>query len=159
MDSFRLVTLVRRLHHASRAQIAMELRARGYDDITPSHIYIFQTPGPDGVRPTELAQRTLMTKQAMNHLLAGLERRGYIERVAAEGDGRARVLRLTTKGRELTQVIHESAAQIEHRWEDALGTGPMHALVEALARLDALGPSPLPASAADASSGSGVSRS
>lgn len=139
--------------------MATELRARGYNDITPSHIYIFQTPGPDGVRPIELARRTLMTKQAMNHLLAGLEQRGYIERVAAEGDGRARVIRLTTKGRELTQIIHESAAQVEHRWEDALGSEPTHALVEALERLDALGPSPSPGSAADASSGSGVARS
>ena len=80
MDSFRLVTLIRRLHLAIRAEIAEQVRAAGYDDIAPAHLYVFQTPGPCGVRPTELAERTLMTKQAMNHLLSGLEAGGYLER-------------------------------------------------------------------------------
>ena len=39
-----------------------------------------------------------MTKQATNHLLSGLEARGYIQRVAAAGDGRGKVLRMTTRG-------------------------------------------------------------
>jgi DNA-binding MarR family transcriptional regulator len=142
MDSFELVTVVRRLHHAIRAHVAAELLARGYDDITPAHIYIFQTPGPDGLRPTELAQRTLMTKQAMNHLLTSLEERGYIERVAADGDRRARVLRLTSRGRRLTQVIQDCASQIEHRWEQALGLESMRELLAALKQLDNIGTEP-----------------
>jgi DNA-binding MarR family transcriptional regulator len=136
MDSFRLITLVRRLHLAVRAELADELRARGYDDITPAHIYVFQTPGPDGVRPTELAQRALMTKQAMNHLLGGLEQRGYLERVAAPGDGRARVLRLTRDGRRLTELIQETSAGIERRWEAELGSDRLAEIGEELARLD-----------------------
>lgn len=92
MASFRLVTLIRRLHLAVRAELLEHVHAAGYDDITAAHIYVFQTPGPDGLRPTELADRTLMTKQAMNHLLAGLEAGGYIQRVSVDGDGRARVL-------------------------------------------------------------------
>jgi DNA-binding MarR family transcriptional regulator len=140
MDSFRFVTLIRRLHLAIRAQLTEELRARGYDDITPSHIYAFQTPGPDGVRPTELAQRALMTKQAMNHLLAGLEERGYIQRVTAAGDGRARVLKLTTKGRRLTNLIQQTSTEIERRWEESLGPARMRDLRAALEHLDAIGP-------------------
>jgi DNA-binding MarR family transcriptional regulator len=143
MDSFELITVVRRLHHAIRAHVATELVARGYDDITPAHIYIFQTPGPDGVRPTELAERTLMTKQAMNHLLTRLEERGYIERVAADGDRRARVLRLTSRGRGLTQTIQDCAAQIEHRWEHALGAEKMRELLGALEHLDTVGTGPV----------------
>jgi DNA-binding MarR family transcriptional regulator len=139
MDSFRLVTLIRRLHQAIRAEIAEQVRAHGFDDITTSHIYVFQTPGPDGVRPTELARRTLMTKQAMNHLLAGLQSGGYLERAASPDDGRARVLRLTKKGRVLTTVIQESAAEIEHRWSDALGPRRMQDLVVALGELDVIG--------------------
>jgi DNA-binding MarR family transcriptional regulator len=142
MDSFQLVTVVRRLHHAIRAHVAAELRTRGYDDITPAHIYVFQTPGPDGLRPKELAERTLMTKQAMNHLLTGLEEHGYIERVAADGDRRARVLRLTDKGRRLTQIIQDCAAQIEDRWEQALGAEQMRKLLGALRQLDAVGTGP-----------------
>lgn len=139
MDSFRVVTLLRRLHVRIRLQVTEELRARGYDDITAAHLSVFQTPGPDGMRPTELARRTLMTKQAMNHLLAGLEARGYLERVATGGDGRARVLRLTNKGRQLTKIIQEHAAAIERRWGEALGQERTRELVAALEDLDAVG--------------------
>jgi DNA-binding MarR family transcriptional regulator len=138
MDSFRLVTLIRRLHLAIRAELAEELRGRGYDDITPAHIYVFQTPGPDGVRPTELARRTLTTKQAMNHLLGSLEERGYLERVATTGDGRARVLRLTAKGRRLTALIQEISAGIERRWELELGAAATAEIRAGLERLDGL---------------------
>lgn len=140
MDSFRTVTLMRRLHLAVRAKVTDELRAHGYDDITPAHIYVFQTPGPDGLRPTEVAQRVLMTKQAMNHLLAGLEGRGYLERLPVAGDGRARVLRLTRKGRRLTKLIQETSAAIEHRWESELGPARLAEVRAALERLDAIGP-------------------
>lgn len=137
---FRAVTLIRRLHLAVRAELTEVLRAGGFDDITPAHIYVFQTPGPDGVRPTELAERALMTKQAMNHLLVGLEQRGYLERVSVEGDGRARRLRLTAKGRRLTNLIQQTSSQIERRWTAALGTERMEDLAGALGALDELGP-------------------
>jgi DNA-binding MarR family transcriptional regulator len=140
MDSLRLVTLIRRLHLAVRAEVTEELRARGYDDLTPAHIYVFQTPGPDGLRPTELARRALTSKQAMNHLLGGLEARGYLERVAAPGDGRARILRLTPDGRRLTKVIQEISARIERRWELELGLTTIAAIRDGLERLDSLGP-------------------
>jgi DNA-binding MarR family transcriptional regulator len=139
MDSFRLVTLIRRLHLSIRAELTEELRARGYEDITPAHIYVFQTPGPDGVRPTELARRALTTKQAMNHLLGGLEDRGYLQRVEIPGDGRARVLRLTAKGRRLTTLIQEISVDIERRWELELGLATTGEIRAGLERLDALG--------------------
>jgi DNA-binding MarR family transcriptional regulator len=135
MASFRLVTLIRRLHLAVRAELLEHVHAAGYDDITAAHIYVFQTPGPDGARPTELAERTLMTKQAMNHLLVGLEAGGYIQRVSVEGDGRARVLRLTSKGRTLTDIIQERSAAIEGRWSKQLGTRHLRELVTALGEL------------------------
>jgi DNA-binding MarR family transcriptional regulator len=137
---FRAITLIRRLHLAIRAEIADALRNHGYRDITPAHIYVFQTPGPDGVRPTELANRVLMTKQAMNHLLAGLEQRGYLKRVTGPGDGRARVLRLTSKGRRLTNLIQASSVEIERRWQNELGATRLQNLVDDLSRLDRIGP-------------------
>jgi DNA-binding MarR family transcriptional regulator len=138
MDSFRLVTLIRRLHLAIRAEVTEELRARGYDDITPAHIYVFQTPGPDGLRPTELARRALTTKQAMNHLLGGLEERGYLERLPAPSDGRGRVLCLTARGRKLTKVIQKISADIERRWEAELGLTKTAEIRAGLERLDQL---------------------
>jgi DNA-binding MarR family transcriptional regulator len=140
MDSFRLNTVIRRLHHAMRAQILEEVHARGFDDITYSHLYVFQTPGPDGARPTELARRTMMSKQSMNHLLVTLEENGYLSRVVVEGDGRARVVRLTAKGRRVTAVGQKAAADIERRWADVLGPAQLHDVTATLEKLDALGP-------------------
>ena len=146
MDSFRLITLIRRLHLAIRAQILEEVHARGFEDITASHVYVFQTPGPDGTRPTELARRTLMSKQSMNHLLTGLEESGYLRRVELESDGRARVLRLTPKGRRLTTALQEASADIERRWREAFGESKLQDLTTALEELDAVGPAPMAAS-------------
>jgi DNA-binding MarR family transcriptional regulator len=135
MESFRLVTAIRRLHLAIRAEIVEEVHALGFDDITPSHIYIFQTPGPNGARPTELARRALMTKQSMNHLLASLEKGGYLDRVEGGDDGRARVLQLTPKGHRFTTAIQEIAAAIEHRWAEQLGHPEIRHLTGSLAQL------------------------
>jgi DNA-binding MarR family transcriptional regulator len=135
MESFRLVTAIRRLHLAIRAEIVEGVHALGFDDITPSHVYIFQTPGPDGARPTELARRALMTKQSMNHLLASLEKGGYLHRVGGDDDGRARVLRLTARGHQLTSAIQATAAGIEHRWTELLGPSEIRRLTGSLAQL------------------------
>ncbi len=146
MDSFRVITLIRRLHLAIRAEVLREVHEQGFDDITASHIYVFQTPGPDGVRPTDLARRTLMSKQSMNHLLAKLEESGYLRRVDADDDGRGRVLRLTPKGQRLTTSLRSASAEIERRWTEALGGTRLEELTSTLQELDAVGPGtgPLP---------------
>jgi DNA-binding MarR family transcriptional regulator len=76
-----------------------------------------------------------MTKQAMNHLLAGLEAGGYIQRVSVDGDGRARVLRVTGKGRKLTAIIQDRSAAIERRWSKRLGAQHLQALMADLGEL------------------------
>ncbi len=45
------------------------LHAHGFADLTSAHLNVLQHPGPDAVRPTELAARTRMTRQALNYLL------------------------------------------------------------------------------------------
>jgi DNA-binding MarR family transcriptional regulator len=132
-----LATVIRRLHLHIRSRAYADVQRAGFDDVAPAHLYVFQTPGPDGARPTELAARTLMTKQAMHHLLAGLEERGYIERVHAEADRRGRVLRLTERGRALTAVMQESARRIELEWAEEFGRKAIEGLRGTLGSLDA----------------------
>ncbi|HXY95062.1 MAG TPA: MarR family transcriptional regulator, partial [Acidimicrobiia bacterium] len=131
-----LSSLVRRVHHEIRRRLLDELRARGYHDITQAHLYVFQRPGPDGCRPTELAQRTIVTKQAMNHLLAGLESGGYLRRLPDPHDGRGTVVRLTPKGRKLTNLVHRTASAIEHEWAEQLGPARMDELLVLLHEVD-----------------------
>jgi DNA-binding MarR family transcriptional regulator len=133
-----LATVARRLHLAIRQRLLADLHAAGYTDLTPTHIYVFQTPGPDGVRPTELAAQTNMTKQAMNHVLAGLEASGYIERVRAEDDGRGKVLRLTERGRDVVRLMQQGSAAIERRWVRQIGRARIEELRRTLRDLDTL---------------------
>jgi DNA-binding MarR family transcriptional regulator len=137
-DGPYLITLIRRVHLAVRRQVVADLHAAGFTDLTPAHVYLFQSPGPDGMRPGELAVRTNTTKQAMNHLLAFLEAQGYVRRVAAPGDGRARVVRLTPRGRAVVEAMGDSVERIEQDWVAQLGVRPLRALWRTLRDVDAL---------------------
>ena len=136
-DAPLLSTLIRRLHLLLRRRIHADLCAAGHDRLAPAHIYVFQTPGADGTRPTELARRTNMTKQAMNHLLAGLERDGYLARVRAEADGRGTVIRLTERGREVEQIVRESSLRLEQEWAAELSGDTIEHLRSLLVDIDA----------------------
>jgi DNA-binding MarR family transcriptional regulator len=136
MDGPLLSTLVRRLHLHFRQRIHADLIAAGHGGLTPAHMYIFQLPGPDGVRPTELARRTNMTKQAMNHLLAGLERAGYLRREAAADDGRGAVIRVSDRGRDVQRIMQDSSRRLEVEWAADLADGTIEQLREILARVD-----------------------
>jgi DNA-binding MarR family transcriptional regulator len=105
-----------------REQIHAGVAAAGYEDVNPAHVQVFQYPSPDGLHPSELADKLQITKQSVNDLLGHLERFGYITREPDPNDGRARVIRLTSKGRELQSVIYSQAQAAELRVADLLGT-------------------------------------
>src|ERR1044071_4250663 len=65
---------------AVQRHMLQRLHERGFDDLEAAHLNVFQYPGPQGARPSELAARLRISKQALNYLLRQLERLGYIER-------------------------------------------------------------------------------
>ena len=109
---------------AIHRRIIEELNAAGFDELRVSHMAVLQFPGPDGVRPGLLAQRAGMSKQAMNQLLRSLEAIGYLARSDAPDEGRARIVRLTKRGRAAYAKIHEILRDIEREWSAELG--PKH---------------------------------
>src|SRR5512134_3414880 len=56
------------------------LHESGFGDFDAAYLTVFQYPGPQGARPSELAARLRISKQALNCLLGELERRDYLER-------------------------------------------------------------------------------
>jgi DNA-binding MarR family transcriptional regulator len=107
-----------------REQIFMGVLAAGYDDLNPAHIGLFRYPTLDRQRPSELAEQFQITRQSINDLLGHLEQCGYITRETAPGDRRARVVRLTAKGRRLEKTINAQARAAELEIADVLG--PRH---------------------------------
>ncbi len=96
---------------------------------------VLQFPGPDGIRPGVLAERAGMSKQAMNQLLRSLEALGYIARSDAPDEGRARIVRLTRRGRAAYAKIHEILQDIEREWSAELGPTHFTQLKELLLRV------------------------
>jgi len=120
---------------AIQRRIVKELNAAGYDELRIPHMAVLQFPGPDGVRPGTLAERAGMSKQAMNQLLRSLERLGYISRSDAPEEGRARIVRLTKRGRAAYLRVHEILCDIEHEWSAELGRREFAQLKELLVRV------------------------
>jgi DNA-binding MarR family transcriptional regulator len=106
---------------AIHRRIVNELNAAGFDDLRVPHMAVLQFPGPDGVRPGTLAERAGMSKQAMNQLLRSLETLGYIARSDAPDEGRARIVRLTRRGRAAYAKVHDILRAIEREWIAELG--------------------------------------
>jgi DNA-binding MarR family transcriptional regulator len=128
-------SLLRLPHEVIMARMLAALRGSGFD-LTPTELGVFLYPGPDGRRPIDLARQCNMTRQAMNYVLAALERRGYIKRDAESGVA-ARVVRLTARGWEVVAQIRGCVASIEREWASHLGAQRFKALRETLRELAA----------------------
>lgn len=111
------------------------LHERGYSDLIAPHLSVLQYPGPENTRPSDLAARTRMTKQAMNYLLGQMEELGYLERVSDEADQRFKRIQLTRRGRAASAVMREIVLEIEAEWAKRLGRRQFAELRELLARL------------------------
>jgi DNA-binding MarR family transcriptional regulator len=93
----------------------------GYTDLSRAHVLLFRWPVIDGLRPSELAARNQLSKQTINDLLKDLEKRGYLKRSLDPTDGRARIVRLTERGWNLTQVISDMSFATEREWAQVIG--------------------------------------
>lgn len=104
-----------------RDRMLVGLHQAGYTDLVAAHLDVFQYPGPEHMRPSELAIQTRMTKQALNYLLGNLEQGGYLTREADDDDQRFKRVHLTAKGHDVITAIREIVAQVEAEWEQQLG--------------------------------------
>jgi DNA-binding MarR family transcriptional regulator len=126
-------SLLRLPHEVIVARMLAALASSGFD-ISLTELGVFLYPGPDGRRPSDLARQCNMTRQAMNYVLAGLERRGYIERQAGASVA-ARVVRLTDQGWAIVAQLRGCVRAIEQEWVEHLGAQRFRALREALREL------------------------
>jgi DNA-binding MarR family transcriptional regulator len=116
-----LGALLRVPAQAIHRRIISGLNAAGFDELRLPHMAVLQFPGPDGVRPGVLADRAGVSKQAMNQLLRSLEALGYIVRSDAPDEGRARIVRLTKRGRAAYAKAHDILRDIEREWRAEMG--------------------------------------
>ena len=113
--------LLRLAWQAVRERIYEGVLEAGYTDLSPAHVLLFRWPTLDGLRPSELAARHQLSRQSINDLLGDLEKRGYLERTPDPTDGRARIVRLTERGWNVSQVLNDTGLATESEWARAIG--------------------------------------
>lgn len=119
-------------YRAAEDRIYAAVTAAGYGDVTRAQARLLAGIDPGGTRLMVLAERARIAKQTALSLVNGLESAGYLERVPDPTDGRARLVRLTARGRSgLPHAVAEEA-RIEAEWETQLGPRRMRALRKAL---------------------------
>ena len=116
-----IAPMMRVLWQEVRDRIHTAFAEEGHD-VRAEHMAVLQHPGPDGQRPSALAARSGMSRQAINHLVSHLEQAGYLERYSDLADRNSRLIRLTERGRRLYERIEAVAATIEAEWAEQVGT-------------------------------------
>ena len=120
------------------ANRALEQRAfdavvvAGFTDITLAQARVAARIGADGSRVSELAEQARVTKQSAAFLVEQLETAGYVERVPDPTDGRARLVRLTTRARGMAQAADAEVQRVLTEWADHVGEGRLGQLHDTL---------------------------
>jgi DNA-binding MarR family transcriptional regulator len=132
-----LAILLREPFRTMNARLLERLSERGHPDVRSSHGNVLQYLDDGGTRVSLLAERAQMSKQAMAQLVAHLEAHGYVERVPDPGDGRAKLVRATERGREVYAIARELMSEVDARLAERLGEAKLRRLRALLAELDA----------------------
>lgn len=123
--------LLRMTQQRVRARMQDAAREAGFTDLQDAHWAMITYPAPDGVRPSELARRARISRQAANHLIAQLEILGYFERRSAEGGSR-RLVHLTPRGRHLCEAVFACLREIHVEWAAEVGADRFAVMLDVL---------------------------
>jgi DNA-binding MarR family transcriptional regulator len=127
--------LLVRLLREFRRDLAAPLAGSEYDDIRDPHMQIFGNVRMGGIRLTELADRAQLSLAATSELVNDLADNGYLIRRPDPTDGRAKLIYLTGRGRDVMAIAGERVADIERRWSKILGGNDFAQMSRAMQRL------------------------
>jgi len=131
-----LPALLTEVKMAAIRKLRLHMDLEGYGDIREGHGCVFGFIDLEhGSRLTDLADASALTKQAVGEAVAELERLGYVERVPDPHDGRAKIIRLTDRGRAACLTGRSVFAEIEQQWAEQVGEDLVASLREAAERI------------------------
>lgn len=135
--------MLRLVEETARAQVYARMIQLGFADIRPAHSSLFRNIAADGSRVSDLADRAQMTKQSMGYLADNLAAAGYVTLEPDPTDGRAKLVRLSDKGRAAWEALVKLSGEVEAEFADLIGREEMTQLRRLLEALtDRLGPRP-----------------
>ena len=111
------------------------LTGAGSQRLNAAHFRLLDQLPPEGIRVTDLAARTRITKQALGQLVGQLAGRGFVETVPDPDDRRAKLVRCTPPGARATRRARQIIAAVEDQWRDQVGAERYAVFREVLAEL------------------------
>jgi DNA-binding MarR family transcriptional regulator len=114
-------------------RLLADLAEQGYAGVRVSHGYVFQRLVDAEPTISELAESLGMTQQGASKQVRELEDLGFVERRPVPGDGRARSVRLTGRGRGVVEAGRRARAALEAEVVDRVGVRDVRAAREVLA--------------------------
>jgi DNA-binding MarR family transcriptional regulator len=90
--------------------------------LRPSHYRLLDFTPAGGIRLSELARSSNITKQALGEFVTNLQTAGLVEVTPDPRDGRARLVTPTPKGRRIQDQIRRTVTAIEQELEQRVGT-------------------------------------
>ena len=117
-------------------QLATAFRDAGFPEVRPSFgsvlVPLFEE---DGLRMSELAGRSGLSKQAMTTLVRSVEEAGLVARARDAEDGRAFRVSLTARGTALRPAAEEVLASLSARVRAPLSESELHTLETSLRKV------------------------
>jgi DNA-binding MarR family transcriptional regulator len=102
-------------------EVFEQLLCAGFEDLRPLHRPILRDLLVSNLRPSELATRLGISKQAANDLVRELEAKGYITLEPDPDDGRAKRILATDRGWQASETAQESSNAVGRRWAELVG--------------------------------------
>ena len=98
-----------------------ELSETRFPGLRTRHYRLLTFVPDGGIRPARMVELSGLTKQALAQALEPLQQGHYVDVVPDPADRRARVVRLTPRGREVIAAVLDMQASYERRWAERVG--------------------------------------
>jgi DNA-binding MarR family transcriptional regulator len=134
--SSNLGRLLIRTYLSINRKLIADLSALGHRGLRLGHVSVLSNL--DLLTPTRMvviAERAGVTRQAISPIVRQLEELGYVETAADPGDGRARLVRFTARGRRLIRDAQPLIDSVERQARTAVGDDGFEQLVSLLSAM------------------------
>ena len=118
-----------------KEKFAAEMVAAGHDWYMEARSSVMPYVGPKGTRQSDIVDRMGLSKQAVQQLIADLERSGILRRDPDPEDGRGKIVRLTEKGLAFDRDSQRAKRKVEAEIKAKLGDDAFDVLVKLLKQI------------------------
>ena len=120
-DRSPLIRLVNRADRAMQADMARQAHERGYPQVKQAHNAVFGALSSHGARASDLAARAGITRQSMGEIVRDLVGLGWVTMEPDPLDRRAKLVKYTPAGIELTIGGFQHILELEEKFAEEFG--------------------------------------